>query len=171
MMILFLRNQEDRIYVPCKLLHISFVLLVGEVCIMQLFILACFVRSIHRIYVHETVHLLEIVFQIIIPLVLNMSQNSPIILIAGQKKCGKSSIVDVVFKRMSVYNTFFLDTNASLKKYTSTMNPFLEYNVWELSSDINEVRAEMLNIQPYIHQIAVFIYVFNLEVRFESHFQ
>ena len=100
-----------------------------------------------------------------------MSQNSPIILIAGQKKCGKSSIVDVVFKRMSVYNTFFLDTNAPLKKYTSTMNPFLEYNVWELSSDINEVRAEMVNIQPYIHQIAVFIYVFNLEVRFESHFQ
>ena len=100
-----------------------------------------------------------------------MNQDSPIILIAGQKKCGKSSIVDVVFKRMSVYNTFFLDTNASLKKYTSTVNPFLDYNVWELSSDINEVRAEMVNIQPYIHQIAVFIYVFNLEVRFEFHLQ
>ena len=102
---------------------------------------------------------------------LKMNQDSPIILIAGQKKCGKSSIVDVVFKRMSVYNTFFLDTNASLKKYTSKVNPFLEYNVWELSSDINEVRAEMVNIQPYIQQIAVFIYVFNLEVGIDFHFQ
>lgn len=96
---------------------------------------------------------------------MNFKKESPIILIAGQEKCGKSSIVDVVFKRMSVYNTFFLDTTASLKKYTSNMNPFLEYNIWELSSDVNEVRAEMVNIQPHINQIAVLIYVFNLEVR------
>ena len=95
---------------------------------------------------------------------MNTSQDSPIILIAGQEKCGKSSIVDVVFKRMSVYKTFFLDTTASLKKYTSNMNPFLEYNVWELPSDRNEIREEMANIKPFISRIAVLIYVFNLEV-------
>ena len=80
-------------------------------------------------------------------------QDSPIILIAGQEKCGKSSIVDVVFKRMSVYKTFFLDTTSSLKKYTSDKNPFLEYNVWE-----------MVHIKPYISNIAILIYVFSLEV-------
>ena len=95
---------------------------------------------------------------------MNTSQDSPIILIAGQEKCGKSSIVDVVFKRMSIYKTFFLDTTASLKKYTSNMNPFLEYNVWELPSDRNEIREEMANIKPFISRIAVLIYVFNLEV-------
>ena len=91
-------------------------------------------------------------------------QDSPIILIAGQEKCGKSSIVDVVFKRMSVYKTFFLDTTSSLKKYTSDKNPFLEYNVWELPSDMNEVREEMVHIKPYISDIAILIYVFSLEV-------
>ena len=91
-------------------------------------------------------------------------QDSPIILIAGQEKCGKSSIVDVVFKRMSVYNTFFLDTTSSLKKYTSNKNPFLEYNIWELPSDLNEVRREIASFKPYFNQIAVLIYVFSLEV-------
>ena len=91
-------------------------------------------------------------------------QDSPIILIAGQEKCGKSSIVDVVFKRMSVYNTFFLDTTSSLKKYTSNKNPFLEYNIWELPSDLNEVRREITSFKPYFNQIAVLIYVFSLEV-------
>lgn len=91
-------------------------------------------------------------------------QDSPIILIAGQEKCGKSSIVDVVFERMSVYNTFFLDPTSSLKKYTSKKNPFLDYNIWELPSDMNEVREEISNFKPYMNQIAVLIYVFSLEV-------
>ena len=95
----------------------------------------------------------------------SFGQDAPIILIAGQEKCGKSSIVDVVFKRMSVYKTFFLDSTASLKKYTSNMNPFLEYNIWELPSDIDEVKEEMVNIKPFTSRIAVLIYVFNLEVR------
>lgn len=92
-------------------------------------------------------------------------QDSPIILIAGQEKCGKSSIVDVVFKRMSVYNTFFLDTTSSLKKYTSNKNPFLEYNIWELPSDLNEVRKEITSFKPYFNQISVLIYIFSLEVQ------
>lgn len=96
---------------------------------------------------------------------LSSMQDSPIILIAGQEKCGKSSIVDVVFKRMSVYKTFFLDTTSSLKKYTSDKNPLLEYNIWELPSDMNEVRDEMKNIKPYISNVAILIYVFSLEVR------
>ena len=95
----------------------------------------------------------------------SFSQDAPIILIAGQEKCGKSSIVDVVFKRMLVYKTFFLDSTTSLKKYTSNMNPFLEYNIWELPSDIDEVKEEMVNIKPFASRIAVLIYVFNLEVR------
>ena len=95
----------------------------------------------------------------------SFSQDAPIILIASQEKCGKSSIVDMVFKRMSVYKTFFLDSTASLKKYTSNMNPFLEYNIWELPSDIDEVKEEMVNIKPFASRIAVLIYVFNLEVR------
>lgn len=95
---------------------------------------------------------------------LSSMQDSPIILIAGQEKCGKSSIVDVVFKRMSVYKTFFLDTTSSLKKYTSDKNPLLEYNIWELPSDMNEVRDEMKNIKPYISNVAILIYVFSLEV-------
>ena len=96
---------------------------------------------------------------------LSSMQDSPIILIAGQEKCGKSSIVDVVFKRMSVYKTFFLDTTSSLKKYTSDKNPLLEYNIWELPSDMNEVRDVMKNIKPYISNVAILIYVFSLEVR------
>lgn len=95
-------------------------------------------------------------------------QDSPIILIAGQEKCGKSSIVDVVFERMSVYNTFFLDPTSSLKKYTSKKNPFLDYNIWELPSDMNEVREEISNFKPYMNQIAVLIYVFSLEVSLYS---
>ena len=97
-------------------------------------------------------------------------EDSPIILIAGQEKCGKSSIVDVVFKRMSVYNTFFLDATPSLKKFTSTKNPFLDYTIWELPSDLNEVQNELVNLRPYMHRIAVLIYVFSLEVRFRFDF-
>lgn len=91
-------------------------------------------------------------------------QDTPIILIAGQEKCGKSSIVNVVFKRMSVYNTFFLDTSPSLKRFTSSENPFLDYNIWELPSNLEDVREELAGFKSCMNQIAVLIYVFSLEV-------
>ena len=89
---------------------------------------------------------------------------SPIILIAGQEKCGKSSIIDVVFKRKSVYNTFFLDKTSFLNKFTSKRNPFVEYNIWELPSDPKEIQEEFVSINTNIKRIKILIYVFSLEV-------
>lgn len=90
--------------------------------------------------------------------------DSPIILIAGQEKCGKSSIIDVVFKRKSVYKTFFLISTSSLNKYTSRRNLFMEYNIWELPSDFKEIAKEFANIKSDIKRVKVLIYVISLEV-------
>mmetsp|Transcript_398 Transcript_398/g.476 ORF Transcript_398/g.476 Transcript_398/m.476 type:complete len:352 (+) Transcript_398:265-1320(+) len=66
----------------------------------------------------------------------NVYANRPRILLTGARRCGKTSIQKVVFEKMSPHETLFLESTSQLEIKHIANNPYIQYEVWDISGDI-----------------------------------
>eukprot|EP01029_Cantina_marsupialis_P028944 TRINITY_DN778228_c0_g1_i1.p1 TRINITY_DN778228_c0_g1~~TRINITY_DN778228_c0_g1_i1.p1 ORF type:complete len:332 (-),score=64.48 TRINITY_DN778228_c0_g1_i1:302-1297(-) len=60
-----------------------------------------------------------------------VDDNSVKILLFGAKGSGKTSLLKVVFERLSPHETLFLEETISLRIHESNSNPFTRFQVWD----------------------------------------
>ncbi|XP_003737312.1 ras-related GTP-binding protein C [Galendromus occidentalis] len=62
---------------------------------------------------------------------------SPKILLMGHTRCGKSSIVEVVFHKMNSTETLYLESNNEIKKECIRNSPFIQLEIWDVYGGID----------------------------------
>ena len=98
-----------------------------------------------------------------------MSEN-PIILIVGPGESGKTSIMDVVFRRISAYKAYHQEQTSTLQRITMNNNPLFHYDVCELPIIPNGVlqdefhfnstyKSELANVTSLIYIVDLSVFV------------
>ncbi|KAK8815236.1 hypothetical protein WA158_003448 [Blastocystis sp. Blastoise] len=91
----------------------------------------------------------------------------PVILVAGSEKSGKTSIIDVVFRKISAYKTYYQETTKTLQRQEVHHNPLFQYDVCELPSNPLETTRDGIHLNPtYKSQLAnvkLLIYIIDLD--------